>query len=123
MSDILLKLRNKDGKFMVSPDVVNYIKLFTGELIMRNGKYSRIGRIPLSDPRYDLLIKRPRIRQVHNRDLNHNYPLKGSVWFKVNGKFMVINAGYQYVWVGTHNQEGYFTEVYYNGNVLITRIY
>jgi hypothetical protein len=123
MSDILLKLRNKDGKFMVTPDVVNYIKLFTGELVMRNGKYSRIGKIPLSDPRYDLLIKRPRIRQVHNRDLNHNYPLKGCSWFKVNGKFMVINAGYQYVWVGTHNQEGYFTEVYYNGNVFINRIY
>jgi hypothetical protein len=123
MSDILLKLRNKNGKTLTTPDVVNYIKLFTGELVMRNGKYSKIGRIPLSDPRYEILLKRPRIRQVNNRDLNHNYPLKGSVWFKLNGKFMVINSGYKYVWVGTHNQEGYFTEVYYKGNVFINRIY
>ena len=122
MSDILLKLRNKDGKNLTTPDVVNYIKLFTGELIFKNGRFTRIKKIPLSDPRYELLLERPRIRQIHNHDLNHSHPLKGSVWFKINGKFMVINSGYQYVWIGTHHQEGYFTEIFYNGTTLISRI-
>ena len=123
MSDILLKLRNMDGKFMVSPDVVNHIKLFTGELILRNGKYLRIGKIPKTDSRYEMLRKRPKIRQIHNScDLHNNYPFKGSVWFKVNGKFMVINVGYQPVWIGNRNQYGDFVEIHYNSNINVSRI-
>jgi hypothetical protein len=122
MSDILLKLRNNEGICIVTPDIMNYIKLFTGELVEKNGKYTRIKKIPKTDCRYEMLRKRPRIRQIHNRDLNHNYPLKGSVWFKVNGKFMVINVGYQPVWIGNRIQYGDFVKVHYNSITNIRQI-
>jgi len=112
MSDILLK---KQGH-PINVDVVNVIKLFTGELIIRDGKFIKIKRIPKSDFRYNMLLKRPRIKQImnetvyHLRDLNR---IKGSAWFKLNGKFMVINSGFQYIRTGTLYYEGFVTEIFY----------
>jgi hypothetical protein len=121
MSNILLKLTSKTGKYLVNNDVLTIIKLFTGELHYRNGKYTKVNRIPRLDSRYEMLLNRPRIKQILNTDRN-DHILKGSVWFKVNGKFMVFNVGYLHVWVGTHFYDGYITEVYYKGNAYLTHI-
>jgi hypothetical protein len=122
MTDILLKFRNQLGKCLTTNDTVNHIKLFTGELIEKNGKYCRIQKIPKNDPRYEMLRKRPRIRQVYNNDMTRQYPLKGSVWFKINGKFMVINVGYQDFWNGTRKVSGQLIELHYNSTVTLNRI-
>ena len=121
MADILIKKTNSHGKHLVTPDIINVIKLFTGELHIRKGKYVKVNRIPNSDYRYTILKKRPLIRQVHNTDVL-NHPLRGCVWFKVNGKFMVIYSGKQHVWMGTHYYDGYLTEMHYNNYKLINPI-
>lgn len=123
MSDILLKLCNNHGKHVVTPDVVNIIKLFTGELVERNGKFTRIKKIPKTDCRYEMLRKRPRIRQILNTsDILREHPLKGSVWFKVNGKFMVFNVGYQPIWFGDNNLYSECVQIHYNSNTILSRI-
>lgn len=92
--------------------VIDVIKLYTGEGEWRNGRYINITKIPKNDYRYHMLKKRPRIKQV--RYSTHPPTKAGTVWFKVDGKFMVISVTNKSVWNGTHNISGYFWEVYYN---------
>ena len=112
MSDILLKIRGHP----VNTDIINMVKLFTGELLMRDGKFIKIKRIPKTDFRYDMLQKRPRIKQIMNETVYHQRHLnkqKGSTWFKLNGNFMVINSGYKYIRSGMTYYEGFVTEIFY----------
>ena len=82
-------------RLVMPVDIVNYIKLFTGEGCWRNGKYIHIHRIPRDDPRCELLLSKPKIRQLGN-NFNHNNPIRGSTWFKLpNNKFMVINVQHE----------------------------
>jgi len=123
MSDILFLLNNSDGKYKLTSDIVYNIKLFTGELVFRNGKHRKIGKLSQNDPRYEILQKRPRIRQILNSsDINREHPLKGSVWFKINGKFMVINVGYLPVLIGNYNVSCYSLEIHYKGSVIYRQI-
>jgi hypothetical protein len=94
-------------------ELVDIIKLYTGDGCWQNGKYINLYRIPRSDPRYEMLRKRPRIKQVFN---DYREPrFKGSVWFKLpNGKFVVINAARGSVWTGHHYMEGEYWEMHYN---------
>lgn len=99
-------------------EIVDIIKLFTGEGCWRNGKYINIHRIPKNDYRYTMLSKRPIIKQVYN-----DYklaPLKGSVWFKRdNGKFIVINSLKADIWNGNQYTSGHFWEMHYNQTQII----
>jgi len=98
-------------------ELVDVVKLYTGEGEWRNGKYVDITRIPKTDYRYGMLKKRPRIKQVLNDIID--YPLKGSVWFKTPvGKFMVINVLYTYAWDGVVRTPGYFWEMHYNQELI-----
>jgi hypothetical protein len=92
MSELLKGEINMTNKvFQLPLEIIDIIKTFTGEGIWRNGKFITIHKISKFDIRYKMLLKRPRIKQVHNCDKNN--PLKGCVWFKTNrGKFIVINA-------------------------------
>ena len=45
-------------------ELVDYVKLFTGEGVWRNGKYINIHRIPKLDYRYEMLLSRPKIKQI-----------------------------------------------------------
>jgi hypothetical protein len=95
-------------------DVVDVIKLYTGEGHWRNGKYIHIHRIPVSDPRYSVLSRRPVIKQIHNDCFNN--PYRGCVWFKLpTGKFMVIGVREGFEWFGNFEKvEGHFWELNYN---------
>ena len=94
-------------------ELVDHVKLFTGEGVWRNGKYVNIHRIPKTDLRYAILKKMPKIRQV---TLSTSHPTKmGCVWYKLpNNKFVVINKGYGDFWNGYHYINGYFCEMFYN---------
>ena len=110
------KMTNVLNKILPT-DLVDVVKLYTGEAEWRNGKYVHITRIPKTDYRYTMLKKRPRIKQVLNNIVD--YPLKGSVWFKTSvGKFIVINVLYTYVWTGTTHTPGYFWEMHYNQELI-----
>jgi hypothetical protein len=101
--------------------VVDVIKLYTGEGEWRNGRYVNIKKIPKNDCRYDVLKKRPRIKQIHHTS---SLPTKaGCVWFKVNGKFMVLSVCDQTIWSGNgmNRISGYFWEMHYNEDN--TRVY
>ena len=105
MTDILVK--------RLPTDIVNFIKLYTGELYMKDGRFHRVTRISSDDPRYEMLKKRPRIRKVTND--YKQAPWKGSVWFKLNtGKFMVINVRESHVWNGINYWFGYVWAMHYN---------
>jgi hypothetical protein len=104
-------------RIVLPKDVVDIIKLYTGEGQWRNGKYIHIHRISASDPRYSVLSQRPVIKQVHNDHSQHQY--RGCVWFKLpTGKFMVIGVreGYEWrEWFGNFEKvEGHFWELNYN---------
>jgi len=103
-------------------DVVDVIKLYTGEGQWRNGKYIHIHRIPVSDPRYSVLSRRPVIKQIHNDDFTT--PYRGCVWFKLpTGKFMVIGVREGYTWVSTAVQRrGHFWELNYNQEKTVVQI-
>jgi hypothetical protein len=92
MSHLLLcNIQTTNKSFQLPIEIVDIIKTYTGEGIWRNGKFITIHKISKSDKRYEMLLKRPRIKQVRNCDRNN--PLKGSTWFKTTtGKFMVINT-------------------------------
>ena len=101
-------------------EIVDIIKLYTGEGCWRNGKYINIHRIPKTDDRY-LMLKKRRIIQVKNENISDT--LRGMAWFKNDcGKFMVINSGYMKYWNGTHFIEGYLWELRYNGKVTTHRL-
>jgi hypothetical protein len=93
-------------------DVVNMIKLYTGEMVIRNGKYiKRIKR----DYRYDILNNKPKIKQIYNDYSLDN--LKGIVWFKLNNKFIVISVRYKMIILKNNIKIfGYFHEIHYNKN-------
>jgi hypothetical protein len=92
MSELLLcKIKTSNKIFILPTEIVDIIKTYTGEGIWQNGKFINIHKISKSDNRYKMLLKRPRIKQVHHCDINN--PLKGCVWFKTTrGKFMLINV-------------------------------
>jgi len=82
-------------KIKFPADVHNIIKQYTGEACWRNGKFIHIHRIPKTDPRYAMLLKRPRIKQIRND--HFDAPVKGAVWFKSSsGKFVFIAVRYGY---------------------------
>ena len=100
-------------KLKFPTDIHNIIKLYTGEACWRNGKFIHIHRIPKNDPRYTMLLNKPKIKQVYND--NFNKPIKGSVWFKSpTGKFFVINVRYGYIWNGYHYVQKEVWEMHYN---------
>jgi hypothetical protein len=101
-------------KIKFGQDIHSIIKLYTGEACWRNGKYIHIHKIPKNDPRYAMLRKKPRIKQVHNDNKDDNF--KGMAWFKLaNGKFVVILVRYGYERVeGNTHILGHFWEMYYN---------
>jgi hypothetical protein len=98
--------------------IVDIIKEYTGEGCWRNGKYINIHRIPKDDPRYQMLKKRPRIKQLIHDTVGE---LKvGSTWFKLsNKKFIVINVFKGRHWNGDFYIHGDFWEMHYNGKKLI----
>ena len=97
--------------------IVNHIKLFTGEGWWRNGKYIHIHRIPRNDLRYELLLRRPKIKQIHNGSVDDG-KLIGAAWFKLpTNKFMVIYVIYKKFINGIF-YDGYIWELHYNGNEL-----
>jgi hypothetical protein len=94
-------------------EIVDHVKLYTGEGEWRNGRYVNIYRILKEDLRYAMLKKIPKIRQL-NLDLINKTKI-GSVWFKFpNNKFMVINKGVGNFWTGYYYINGCFCEMYYN---------
>ena len=96
-------------------ELVDIIKLYTGDGCWQNGMYINIKRIPKRDARYEMLKKRPLIKQVYNE--YRECCIKGSVWFKLDtGKFIVINSGIGYVWNGHEYITGEYWEMYYNKN-------
>jgi len=110
-------------KQKLPPELVDHIKLFTGEAEWRKGKFINIKRIPKTDMRYSMLQKKPRIKQI----LNSSYkaePLRGIVWFKLeNGKFIVITVNYTHWWIGNSIREGFLWEMYYNTEIYLHPIH
>lgn len=105
----------------VPKEIVDIIKLYTGEGCWRNGKYIIINRIKKDDYRYLMLNKRALIKQVcNNIDIQ---PKRGIVWFKINNKFAVISTRYSYYWNGAFHALGYFWEMDYNEKKIIRLIY
>jgi hypothetical protein len=88
---LFCKIQTNNKIFHLPTEIVDVIKTYTGEGLWRNGKFITIHKISKSDKRYEMLLKRPRIKQVYHCDKNN--PVKGSVWFKTEtGKFIVINV-------------------------------
>lgn len=107
----------------LSPELVDHIKLFTGEGCWQNGRYVNIRKISRTDPRYAMLSKRPRIRQLPSNFDRHLDPLRGSVWFKLaTGKFFVINVIFTKHRIGDINYEGIYRETYYDTKTQIELI-
>ena len=93
--------------------VVNHIKLYTGEAVWRRGKFIHIHRIPLDDPRYRMLLRKPKIKQLSN-NFNLEVPKRGTTWFKLpNNKFMVINVQHVYAINGVR-YDTFIWEMYYD---------
>jgi hypothetical protein len=105
-------------------EIVDVIKLYTGEGFWRNGKYINIHKIPQDDIRYILLKKRPRIKQLCfdrlENKIERNLWLNGSTWFKLeNGKYIVINVGHMKIWNGFQFMIGKFWVLNYNQTKII----
>jgi hypothetical protein len=98
--------------------IVDIIKEYTGEGCWRNGKYINIHRIPPNDPRYQMLKKRSKIRQLQYDPVGGL--IVGSTWFKLpNKKFIVINVYRGKHWNGDFYVHGDFWEMHYNGEKFI----
>ena len=94
-------------------ELVDIIKLYTGEAYERNDRIYPVVRIPKTDDRYSMLLKRPKIKQLPNR--YYEYSKAGSTWFKLpNGKFIVITVKYGHHWDMITRLEGIFWEMDYN---------
>ena len=94
-------------------ELVDYIKLYTGDAYWRNGKFYNVTKLLKNDSRYAILLKMPKIKQVFN-----NYylkPKRGCVWFKLeNGKYITISVLYK-TFHSLHGViNGYFWEFQYN---------
>jgi hypothetical protein len=77
-------------------ELVDYIKLYTGNAMWKNGQFVKITKIPKDDFRYAILKKMPKIKQVHNGF--YGEPKRGAVWFKMeNRKFATISVLYKRV--------------------------
>jgi hypothetical protein len=114
MAALLMNKLDGNGNLQLSAELVDCIKLFTGEGEWRNGKYVNINKIPKTDPRYAMLQKKPRIKQVHNETFYpENQRKQGSIWFKINGYFMVINRGFKHIRLQDGYYDGYITEIHY----------
>jgi hypothetical protein len=75
-------------------EVVDHVKLFTGNAYWKNGKLYNVTKIEKNDFRYAILKKMPKIKQVHNGYFEE--PKRGCVWFKMeNGKFATISVLYK----------------------------
>ena len=97
----------------VPKELVDIIKLYTGEGVWNNGKYINIIRIPKDDPRYSILKSRPRIKQIKNSSTDQSK--QGCVWFKLpTGKFMVITMREGRERTETGYLDGLFWELFYN---------
>jgi len=107
--------------YKVPKEIVDLIKLYTGEGCWRNGKYITINKIKKDDYRYLMLNKRALIKQVFNNVDTH--PKRGMVWFKISNKFAVISTRYFYYWNGVFHALGYFWEMDYNQKKIIRLIY
>jgi hypothetical protein len=98
--------------------IVDHVKLYTGEGVWRKNKYINIHRICRDDPRYDMLRKRPRIRQIINDGTTYDSPFRGCAWFKLpNNKFMVITVRQGKSWHNQPSVYGYLWEMHYNNNI------
>jgi hypothetical protein len=118
-------ITTKNKRFYLMKEIVDIIKTYTGEACWRNGKFILIHRIPKTDERYDMLKKRPRIKQIIYNIFHANYekPIKGSVWFKLStGKFMVINVMTGSIRWGNEQYHGTFWEMHYNQDVTVLRV-
>jgi hypothetical protein len=98
--------------------IIDVVKEYTGEGFWRNGEYINIHRIAKSDPRYQMLKKRPKIKQLKYDTVSS---LKtGSVWFKIStGKFIVINVMQGQIFNGTYYSNGDVWEMNYNKKKII----
>ena len=115
-------IRNTDILRKILPrEIVDIVKLYTGEGCWRNGKYIQIHRISKDDERYTMLHKRPHIKQIYNK--HGTLPWKGITWFKLeNGKFIVIYVGYTHIWNGFQHIRGCIWEMNYNQTKVLHRI-
>jgi len=122
MADILLKKLNSSGIPILPVEIVDVIKLYTGEGCWLNGRFVKINKISKNDSRYNMLKKRPQIKQV-STDCSNRFSDKkqGMVWFKINGSFMVISSGNRHVWIDTNLAyfDGHARETYFNKTKLI----
>jgi hypothetical protein len=122
MADLLLKKLNSSGIPQLAHELIDVIKLYTGEACWRNGKFLKINRIPKTDSRYYMLKKRPQIKQV-TTDCSNRFTDKkqGMVWFKINGSFMVITCGNRHVWIDQNHAyyDGHVRETYFDKTKLI----
>lgn len=100
-------------QYWLPKEIVDIVKLYTGEGWWRNKKYINIHRIPQNDLRYAMLTKKPRIRELCYDSTNGF--LMGSVWFKLpTGKFVVLNTKEKKVGEFTY----YIWEMHYNQHVV-----
>ena len=109
-------------RIIMPTDCVNIIKEYTGEAFWHNGRFIRRRRIPLTDPRYEMLKKRPRIKQLNYDSIGDQKV--GSVWFKLeNNKFVVINVVFRGLhWNGEFYIRGDFWEMHYDGKKTVAYI-
>lgn len=102
---------------VLTEDIINYIKTYTGEIKIRNGVYMR--QIPKNDERYSMLKKKPLIKQYINSYSDNNK--KGFAWWKVNDKFMMItvynNKKYDY-----RTNDTFLFQYFYNGYFVTSKI-
>ena len=71
-------------KIAIPSDVVEYIKLYTGETRIRNGKL--MTQIKQSDIRRKMLLKLPKILQLHTAAYFNENDRGGIAWFKTLDK-------------------------------------
>jgi hypothetical protein len=97
-------------------ELVDVIKLYTGEGCWRNGKY--INRFSKEDPRYKMLRKKPKIKQIKSG--SYPFSVKGCTWFKYpNGKFAVIFVGNREFWKGRYINDHIWEMSYNKTNTLV----
>jgi hypothetical protein len=103
--------------------ILNIVKEYTGEGCWRNGIYINIHRISKNDPRYFMLSKKPKIKQL-NYSATSNLK-SGTTWFKLkNGKFVIINVLHGVYWDKRYNKYivGDVMEIQYNNTTIVQTI-
>ena len=90
-------------RIRLATDLVNQIKLYTGEVVLRNG--TPMHQIPKNDKRRSLLNRMAKIKQLHCAVDYTEHDRRGAVWFKTPDtmKHVVISVYYdvlyrRYVW-------------------------